>query len=134
MDESVEAKARYYASLATKRVSSGLVCRDAAGRVLLVRPTYKPTWEVPGVAVEADESPSAAVGREVREELSISLPIGRLLVIDWLPARPGIARDSARPVTLGRPASPHAAHGSPARCHRGADSVPGRQWTQALVN
>jgi 8-oxo-dGTP diphosphatase len=88
MEEGVEAKARYYASLATKRVGSGLVCRDAAGRVLLVRPTYKPTWEVPGGAVEADESPAAAVGREVREELSISLPIGRLLVIDWLPARP----------------------------------------------
>jgi ADP-ribose pyrophosphatase YjhB (NUDIX family) len=88
MDESVEAKARYYASLATKRVGSGLVCRDSAGRVLLVRPTYKPTWEVPGGAVEANESPAAAVGREVREELGIPLPIGRLLVIDWLPARP----------------------------------------------
>ena len=87
MDESVAAKARYYASLATKRLGAGLVCRDPAGRVLLVRPTYKPTWEVPGGAVEADESPAAAVAREVREELGFSLPIGRLLVVDWLPPR-----------------------------------------------
>jgi 8-oxo-dGTP diphosphatase len=88
MDESVEAKARYYASLATKRLGAGLVCRDPAGRILLVRPTYKPTWEVPGGAVEADESPAAAVAREVREELGFSLHIGRLLVVDWLPPRP----------------------------------------------
>lgn len=87
MDESVEAKARYYASLATKRIGAGLVCRDEANRILLVRPTYKPTWEVPGGAVEAGESPAAAVAREVLEELGTSLPIGRLLVVDWLPAR-----------------------------------------------
>jgi 8-oxo-dGTP diphosphatase len=87
MDESVEAKARYYASLATKRVGAGLVCRDDAGRILLVRPTYKPTWEIPGGAVEAGESPAAAVAREVLEELGTPIPIGRLLVVDWLPAQ-----------------------------------------------
>jgi len=87
MDESVEAKARYYATLASKRIGAGLVCRDDANRILLVRPTYKPTWEVPGGAVEAGESPAAAVAREVLEELGISLVIGRLLVVDWLPAR-----------------------------------------------
>jgi 8-oxo-dGTP diphosphatase len=88
MDESVEAKARYYASLATKRMGAGLVCRDLSGRILLVRPTYKPTWEIPGGAVESDESPAAAVAREVREELGMPLQVGRLLVVDWLPARP----------------------------------------------
>ena len=54
----------------------------------MVRPTYKPTWEIPGGAVEADESPAAAAGRETREELGIPLHVGRLLVVDWLPARP----------------------------------------------
>jgi 8-oxo-dGTP diphosphatase len=87
MDEGVEARARYYASLATKRMGAGLVCRDAADRILLVQPTYKPTWEIPGGAVEADESPAAAVVREVREELGISLPVGPLLVVDWIPAQ-----------------------------------------------
>jgi len=77
----------YYASLATKRMGAGLVCRDAVGRVLLVQPTYKPTWEIPGGVVELDESPATAVARECREELGISLPIGRLLVVDWIPAR-----------------------------------------------
>ena len=87
MDESIEAKSTYYASLPTKRVGAGLVCRDASGRVLLVRPTYKPSWEIPGGVVEADESPAAAVAREVREELGVELFIGRLLVVDWIPAQ-----------------------------------------------
>jgi 8-oxo-dGTP diphosphatase len=87
MNEGVETRARYYASLATKRMGAGLVCRDATDRILLVQPTYKPTWEIPGGAVEADESPAAAVAREVREELGISLPVGPLLVVDWIPAQ-----------------------------------------------
>lgn len=83
-----DAMRAYYESLPGKRIGAGLICRDADGRVLLVRPTYKPGWEVPGGVVEAGESPAAAVAREVREELGVDLPIGRLLVVDWLPVRP----------------------------------------------
>ena len=79
---------RYYESLPGKRVGAGLLCRDADARVLLVRPTYKNHWEIPGGLVEAGESPLAAVRREVREELGISFDVGRLLVVDWLPAQP----------------------------------------------
>lgn len=78
----------YYASLPGKRIGAGLLCRDADDRVLLVQPTYKPTWELPGGVVEAGESPAACAAREVREELGLDLPIGRLLVVDWLPVRP----------------------------------------------
>ncbi|WP_412102692.1 NUDIX domain-containing protein [Plantactinospora sp. KLBMP9567] len=34
----------------------GLLFTDPAGRVLLVEPTYKEHWEIPGGCVEADES------------------------------------------------------------------------------
>jgi 8-oxo-dGTP diphosphatase len=78
----------YYQSLPGKRIGAGLICRDADGRVLLVQPTYKPTWEIPGGVVEAGESPAATVARELREELGVELAVGRLLVVDWLPARP----------------------------------------------
>lgn len=80
--------AEYYESLPRKRVGAGLVCRDAADRVLLVQPTYKQSWEFPGGVVEAGESPAGCVAREVREELGVNLPVGRLLVVDWLPVRP----------------------------------------------
>lgn len=78
----------YYQALPGKRIGAGLICRDADDRVLLVQPTYKPTWEIPGGVVEAGESPAATVAREVREELGVELPVGRLLVVDWLPVRP----------------------------------------------
>jgi 8-oxo-dGTP diphosphatase len=79
---------QYMASLARKRMAAGALFRDAAGQVLLVEPTYKPTWEIPGGAVEENESPTAACRREVIEELALDRPVGRVLAIDWIPPRP----------------------------------------------
>ena len=78
----------YYESLPAKRMGAGVIIRDARRRVLLVEPTYKPTWEIPGGTVEAGESPAAAVRREIREELGIERDVGRLVAVDWLPIRP----------------------------------------------
>ena len=72
--------------MATPRVSAGALFIDEDGRVLLVEPTYKSYWDVPGGYVEPGESPLAACVREVQEELGITPPIGRLLVVDWAPA------------------------------------------------
>jgi 8-oxo-dGTP pyrophosphatase MutT (NUDIX family) len=79
---------QYVASLARKRMAAGALFRDVAGRVLLVEPTYKANWEVPGGAVEQEESPTAACRREVLEELGLDRPTGRLLAVDWVPSRP----------------------------------------------
>jgi 8-oxo-dGTP diphosphatase len=62
--------------------------RDELGRVLLVNPSYKETWDLPGGAVEAEESPHAACRREVAEELGLDRPPGPLLAVDWVPSRP----------------------------------------------
>lgn len=44
------------------------------GRVLLIRNSYGPMkWELPGGAVKRGELPEAAVRREVREEVGLSL-------------------------------------------------------------
>ena len=80
--------AAFYAGLPRKRVGAGVVYRDASNRVLMVEPTYKPDWEVPGGIVEEGESPRAAAVREVREELGSDLPVGRLLAVDWVCAAP----------------------------------------------
>lgn len=79
--------AAFYASLPTKRMAAGVLISDWDGRVLLVQPAYKPTWEIPGGVVEAGEAPRAAARREVGEELGIEVTIGLLLVLDWVPAR-----------------------------------------------
>ncbi len=80
--------ADYTATLARKRMGAGVLFFDATGRVLLVEPTYKPYWEIPGGAVEAGESPRDAAARELKEELGLSCPVGRLLAVDWVPPRP----------------------------------------------
>jgi 8-oxo-dGTP pyrophosphatase MutT (NUDIX family) len=38
--------------------------------------------------VEAEESPQAACRREVAEELGLDRPVGRVLVLEWVPSRP----------------------------------------------
>ncbi|MCY1142743.1 NUDIX hydrolase [Actinoplanes sp. Pm04-4] len=75
----------FLASLPRKVVGAGALITDEGGRFLVVEPTYKDTWEIPGGVVEAGESPLTAVSRELLEELGLSLPVGRLLVIDWTP-------------------------------------------------
>lgn len=71
--------------VATPRVAAGVLFRDDDGRVLLVKPTYKDGWDIPGGYVEPGESPKQAAVREVEEELGLKPKIGRLLVVDWAP-------------------------------------------------
>ncbi|MBN1172705.1 MAG: NUDIX hydrolase [Micromonosporaceae bacterium] len=72
--------------MATPRVAAGALFADEQGRILMLRPTYKDYWDIPGGYVEPGESPLTACIREVKEELAIEPPIGRLLVVDWAPA------------------------------------------------
>jgi ADP-ribose pyrophosphatase YjhB (NUDIX family) len=72
--------------LPRKRAISQMLIRDGDGRVLLCRLTYKQDWDLPGGVVEVGESPRDAVGREVDEELGLSIAARSLLLTDWLPA------------------------------------------------
>lgn len=70
---------------ARKRVSADVIFRDEAGRILLVDPSYKPDWDLPGGMAEANEPPLEAARREVHEELGLELGNLRLVVVDWVP-------------------------------------------------
>lgn len=57
--------------------------------VLLVKPFYKPYWDLPGGKVEDGEFEAQAARREVAEELGLNIPHrldAHLLVADWLHA------------------------------------------------
>jgi 8-oxo-dGTP pyrophosphatase MutT (NUDIX family) len=71
--------------VAQPRVAAGVLFFDASGDVLLVKPTYKEGWEIPGGYLHPGETPTEGAAREVLEELGITPPIGRLLVADWAP-------------------------------------------------
>jgi 8-oxo-dGTP diphosphatase len=79
----------YTAALPRKRMGSAVLLRDGGDRILLVEPVYKDDWELPGGAVDADESPYDAAVRELKEELDLTVTPGRLLVVDWVPPRAG---------------------------------------------
>lgn len=72
------------ATQARKRVAADVLLRDTAGRVLLVNPTYKPGWDLPGGMAEANEPPEQTVARELREELGLEVTLSGLLVVDWV--------------------------------------------------
>jgi len=72
-------------TFATPRVAAGALFLDGADRILLVHPTYKDTWDIPGGYVERGESPAAACRREVREELGLDRQPQRLISVDWAP-------------------------------------------------
>ena len=71
--------------LARKRVAGGAIVRDRADRILLLEPIYKPYLEIPGGLAETNESPRDACHREVLEEIGLDRPVGRLLIVDWVP-------------------------------------------------
>jgi 8-oxo-dGTP diphosphatase len=78
----------FTATLPRKRMAAGALLTGEGGRVLLVEPTYKPVWEIPGGTVEADESPRDGLIRELGEELGMTIKPGRLLVVDWVAPHP----------------------------------------------
>lgn len=58
-------------------MAAGALCRERAGRALLVDPVYRDTWDLPGGAVEAEELPREACLREVAEEFRLDRQVGR---------------------------------------------------------
>lgn len=87
-------------------MAAGCVFVDEDGRVLLVKPTYKEAWELPGGGVERDESPLLACIREVAEELGLERRPQRLLGVDYRAAVPGVRGDALRFVFDGGCLSP----------------------------
>ncbi len=70
--------------------SAGALIFDRHGRLLVLKPTYKRGWTVPGGQMEADgETPWEACRREVLEESGLVVVAGRLVCVDFLRPRPG---------------------------------------------
>jgi 8-oxo-dGTP diphosphatase len=58
------------------RVVVGAVLRDACGRLLAARRERPAGWELPGGKVEPGETEPAALVRELREELGVTVEVG----------------------------------------------------------
>jgi 8-oxo-dGTP diphosphatase len=76
--------------------SAGALIFDHAGRLLILKPSYKKGWTIPGGQIEPDgESPWDACRRETAEECGLDVVSGRLVAVDYLHpkvTRPGGVR------------------------------------------
>ena len=64
------------------KVGAGVVVRDDAGRLLLVRRSVSPgrgLWSLPAGYVDADEDPRAAAAREALEETGLVVEVGAII-------------------------------------------------------
>jgi 8-oxo-dGTP diphosphatase len=68
--------------------SAGALIFDRAGRLLILKPTYKKRWTIPGGQIAPDgESPWEACRRETLEECGLEIECGRLVGVDFLRPR-----------------------------------------------
>ena len=77
------------ALVATVPASAGALVRGRKGRLLILKPTYKGGWTIPGGAIEVGESPGQACRRETQEECGLDVTAGRLVCVDFLHPKPG---------------------------------------------
>ena len=78
--------------------SAGALIFDEAGRLLILKPTYKRGWTIPGGQIESDgESPWDACRRETLEECGLEVEHGRLVCVDFLSPRPERPDRAPRP-------------------------------------
>jgi ADP-ribose pyrophosphatase YjhB (NUDIX family) len=81
--------ANFYETLPKKRMAVGALFLDEHDNILIVQPTYRPEWLLPGGTIEENEAPRTACIREVEEELGLQVAITRLLCVDYMSAEPG---------------------------------------------
>ena len=65
-------------------MASGVILFNEAGEILLVKPTYKDHWSVPGGVIDKDESPRDAALREIKEETNLDLKSMHFLCLDYM--------------------------------------------------
>jgi ADP-ribose pyrophosphatase YjhB (NUDIX family) len=79
-----------FAALPAIPASAGAMIFDRRHRLLILKPTYKRGWTIPGGVMEASgETPWEACRREVAEECGLHIRAARLACVDFRPPRKG---------------------------------------------
>jgi ADP-ribose pyrophosphatase YjhB (NUDIX family) len=76
-------------TLPTARIGAGAIFLNEQDEVLLVKPSYRDYWLLPGGVVEQGEAPQAAAVREVREEIGVMLNNPPLVAVAHSPQPDG---------------------------------------------
>lgn len=65
-------------------MAAGILLFNSAHKLLIVKPTYKELWSIPGGVINKNESPREAAMREAREELGLRVTKIKLLAVDYM--------------------------------------------------
>ena len=69
-----QSPSNFWKNIPKKRMGTGALILNEKSEVLIVKPTYKDHWSVPGGVVDANESPREACMREIKEEIGLTMP------------------------------------------------------------
>ena len=64
-------------------MAAGALIFNEKEELIIVEPSYKSDWEIPGGGIEKNESPQEALIREIKEELGVDLDAAQLLLIHY---------------------------------------------------
>lgn len=77
-----EQNRQWQASLPKKKVAVKVILKSDKGNILLVKPDYKDTWQMPGGGVDEYEDPKTAAVREAEEETGVKIETSDLRLVD----------------------------------------------------
>lgn len=66
-------------------MSAGVLFFNISHQLLLVKPSYKDHWGIPGGVIDQYESPRSACVREVKEELGLAIPSPQFVCVEYYP-------------------------------------------------
>ncbi|MGC0319102.1 NUDIX domain-containing protein [Kitasatospora acidiphila] len=73
----------WLASLPRSYTAAAALLTDEAGRVLVVKPNYRPGWQFAGGVIDLGEDAAQCARRELLEETGLDREVGPLLVVAW---------------------------------------------------
>ena len=76
----------YRKAIPRKRMASGVLLFNKEEKLLIVKPSYKDYWSMPGGIIDANESPRQTALREVTEEIGIQPEQCQFLCLDYISA------------------------------------------------
>ena len=66
-------------------MGAGALIFNTKGELLVVKPSYKDYWSIPGGTIDENESPRNACIREVKEEVGLDIEEAQFLCVDYIP-------------------------------------------------
>ena len=74
----------YYQRLPKKQIGAGVLLFNKNNELLIVKPSYRNYWSIPGGVVEKNETPKNGCIREIQEEIGLSISKLQFLSVNYV--------------------------------------------------